>query len=430
MGNAALRVEALPHRPRIFYGWVVSAALAVMTSASLSGSYTFGLSLKPVSDQFGFDRAGLALAVTLYTFIAGLFQPVAGSLADRYGSREMGVVGVMMVGISLLALSYATTLPEIYLSYGVLGGLGASFIAGGVSAKIVGAWFSRRRGAAMSLAGASAVVAQLAIVPVAALVVSLTNWQFGVRLVAGILLLVVSPLGWLLIRNTPAEFGLYPDGDPEPTSTGLDEITGLTLGEAIHFRSYWLLLLGLISCGVTMSFPSTHLMSFASDMHLPDMAASETIGLAGLLSLPGSLLLGYLGDRTSRPRMLAIAYALRAATYLILLQAHDTTSLLVAGVTLGLSWGATVPLTSAIVADLFGLRSIATIVTTMTMLMWMASGTFSYAAGLDFSVLGSYDASFVAAATLGIISCFGCLFIPGTRETAGTQQAEVATQCT
>jgi MFS family permease len=406
-------------RPRLFYGWVVAAALAVMTSASVSGSYTLGLCLRPIGEQYGFDRASLALAVTLYTFIAGLLQPIAGYLADRFGSRQMGVAGVTMIGIGLLGLSYARSLLAIYLSYGVVAGLGASLIAGGVSAKIVSAWFVRRRGTAMSLAGSSAIVAQLLIVPLAAFVLSISNWQTADRVVAGLILLVVVPMTWSMVRNHPSEKGLHVDGDARVAAReAMADRAGLSLREAMRHPSYWLLMLGLVTCGVTMSFPSSHLMAFAADMHMPEMAASETIGLAGVLSLPGSLALGFLGDRSSRPRMLAVAYGLRAVTYLILLQARDPQVMLAAGVALGLSWGATVPLTSAIVADLFGRKSIATIVTTMTMIMWMASGIFSYLAGLDFSQLGSYDLSLIAAAALGLVACIGCLLIPSSREPA------------
>jgi MFS family permease len=395
-----------------------------MTAASVSGSYTFGLCLRPIGEQYGFDRASLALAVTLYTFVAGLLQPIAGYLADRFGSRQMGVLGAGTIGLGLLGLSFAQSLPAIYLSYGVVAGLGASLIAGGISAKIVSAWFVRRRGTAMSLAGGSAIVAQLAIVPLAAFVLSISNWQSADRVVAGLILLVIVPVTWSLVRNQPSELGKYPDGDASASlREARSEKIGLTLREAMRRPAYWLLLFGLITCGVTMSFPQSHLMAFADDMHRPDMTASETIGLAGGLSLPGSLLLGFLGDRSSRPRMLAFAYALRALTYIIFLQAHDPGVMLAAGVTLGLSWGATVPLTSAIVADLFGRKSIAMIVTTMTMVMWVASGCFSYLAGLDFSQLGSYDVSLLAAALLGAVAAIACLFIrapgiPARRELA------------
>lgn len=403
-------------RPGLFYGWVVAAALAVLTSASISGSYTFGLALRPISVQFGFDRAQLALAVTLYTFIAGLLQPIGGYLADRFGSRQTGVAGATIIGLGLLMLSFARSLPMIYVSYGVVAGLGASLIAGGVSARIISAWFVRRRGTAMSLAGASAIIAQLALVPLATLVLNATNWQTADRVIAVLILLAIVPTAWALVRNTPAEKGLHPDNDRSASAVAREEeSTGLSLRQAMRRPAYWLLSLGLITCGITMSFPSTHLMAYANDMGMSDMTASETIGLAGLLSLPGAMMLGFFGDRSSRTRMLAVAYGLRAITYLILLQAHDPTIMLAAGVSLGLSWGATVPLTSAIVADLFGRRSIATIVTTMTMLMWMASGIFSYLAGRVYDLFGSYELALIGAATMGVIACVACLLIRSPR---------------
>jgi MFS family permease len=164
-----------------------------------------------------------------------------------------------------------------------------------------------------------------------------------------------------------------------------------------------------------MSFPYTHLTAYVNDMGMSDMAASETIGLAGLLSLPGSLAFGFLGDRIGRPRLLATAYALRAITYLILLRANSPGILLMAGITLGLSWGATTSLTSAIVADVFGQRSVATIVGTMIMLMYLASGTYSYLAGLDYSVLGSYTLALAFAASLATLGCVSCLLVRAPR---------------
>ena len=399
-------------RPRIFYGWYVAMALAFLTSATQAGTYTFGLALQPISLQFGLDRAQLALAITMYTFLAGLLQPISGYLADRFGSRQLGVTGAVVLGLALLSLSYARSLPAIYLTYGVLGGLGASMMAGGVSAKIISAWFVERRGTAMSLAGASAIIAQIAVVPLATVLLGATNWQTADRFVALLIVLVIAPMGWWLIRNTPSEKGTYPDGNAESAARVASESgAGLTFRQAIRQPAFWQLTAGLFTCGVTMSFPSSHLMAYAGDMGMSDMTASETIGLAGLLSLPGALALGFLGDRSSRTKMLAVAYLLRSITYLVLLQAHNPTIMLAAGVSLGLSWGATVPLTSAIVADLFGCKAIATIVTTMTMVMFMASGTFSYLAGLDFTVFGNYSAALISAAVLGAIACVCCFTI-------------------
>lgn len=396
---------------RLYYGWIVAAALAVLSSANVSASYTFGLSLVPISTQLALDRASLALAVTAYTFLAGLFQPIAGYVADRVGPRQVGAAGAAILGLGLVLLSFAESLPAIYLSYGVVSGLGAALISGGVTARIVSAWFIRRRGTAMALAGGGAIIAQTLIVPAAALVLAQSDWQTAERMVGGLILLIVAPTVWILARNDPAEKGLYPDGALAQPKLDVRETGGLTLRQAVRYPAYWQLGFGLIACGVTMSFPSTHLAAFADDMGMPGMAASETIGLAGILSLPGAMILAFFGDRTHRHRMLAVAYGLRAVTYLILLQAHSPTIMLAAGVTLGLSWGATVPLTSAIVADLFGRRQIATLVTTLTMLMFLASGIFSYLAGLDYSLLGSYQVSLLAAAILSIIAVINCWWL-------------------
>src|SRR5215469_8763955 len=133
-------VARTARRP-FFYGWIVAGALAVLNSSNMSGSYVFGLCLLPISLQFGLDRAALALAVTLYTFIAAFLQPAVGYLADRFGARQTGVIGAIILGVALLLLSLARDLPAIYLTYGVLGGLGSAMLSGATSARLVGAWF-------------------------------------------------------------------------------------------------------------------------------------------------------------------------------------------------------------------------------------------------------------------------------------------------
>ena len=402
--------------PGLYYGWIVAIALALLASANNGGSYAFGIYFGSISQQFGIDRAALSLTVTINRFLAGLLQPVAGYLADRYGPRQVGVAGAIILGTGLAILSFARTLPAIYVAYGLIAGIGMAAMAGGISAKVMGAWFIRRRGVAMSLAGGGTIIAQILIVPAATFILVKTNWQTADRIVAALVLLIIVPVAWVLIRNHPKELKLQPDGEPtlavaavggQPTSA-ISDTVGLSLRQAMRFPAFWQLAVGLIACGVTMSFPSTHLMAFTTDMGMSDMTASETIGIAGLLSLPGSVGLGYLGDRFGRDRMLATAYALRAITYITLLQAHHPAIMFAAGIALGLSWGATVPLTAAIVADLFGRKAIATIVNTMTMLMFLASGSFVYLAGLDYDRLGSYDLSLAFAVLMGVSACVCC----------------------
>ncbi|HEX5417228.1 MAG TPA: MFS transporter [Chloroflexota bacterium] len=403
---------------RLYYGWVVAMALLLLSSLNNSGSFAFGMFLLPMTQQFGVDRATLAIAPTINRWLAGLLQPFGGYLADRFGPRAMAIGGAVGFGISMLALAFAHNLLLVYLAYGAIGGIGMSLTGGGTTARIIGSWFTTRRAVAMSLAGGGVIVGQFIIIPILTVILLSRGWQTASIALALIVLLLIVPTVALLVRNTPAEKGLLPEG--ARADRPHREASGVPLRAAMRTRVFWQLAFGLIACGVTMSFPNNHLMAYTADLGMSPMTASETIGLAGLLALPGSLSLGFFGDHIGHQRALAIAYGLRAVTYVILLQATQPTLMLASGLVLGLSWGATVPLTATVCADVFGTKSLATIVSIMTSLMFLASGTFTYLAGLDYDLLGNYDLALVFACGMGALACLVCAAIrlPSHRQQA------------
>ncbi|MGH2459229.1 MAG: MFS transporter [Chloroflexota bacterium] len=396
---------------KVYYGWIVALALMLLASVSNSGSFAFGMFLLPMAQQFGADRAALSLAPTINRWLAGLLQPFGGYLADRFGPRVLAIVGASCFGVSMLLLAFARSPLGLYLAYGLLGGVGLAMTGGGISARIIGAWFYRRRAVAMSLASGGVVVGQFVIVPIVTLVMIQTDWRAASIVLGAIVVAIIVPVAGFFIRDTPAEKGLLPeglDGAIHPRALGN---SGVSLREAMRNPIFWQLSFGLIACGVTMSFPNNHLMAFTMDLGMSPMTASEAIGLAGLLALPGSLSLGFFGDRVGHQRTLAVAYSLRALTYVILLNATQPSVIMLAGLVLGLSWGATVPLTATVAADVFGTRSLATIVSVMTSLMYLASGTFTYAAGLDFDLTGSYQIALIVACTFGTLAALVCALI-------------------
>ncbi len=409
----------------IYYGWIVALALLLLSSVNNSGSFAFGMFLIPLTQQFGVDRATLALAPTLNRWLAGLLQPFGGYLADRLGPRAMALLGASLFGVSMLTLAFAHNVILVYLSYGLIGGIGLALTGGGTSARIIGAWFRRRRAVAMALASGGVVVGQFVIVPIITLVLLISEWRLASVALAMVVLLIIVPIAATLVRNTPAEKGLRPDDGSIPDTLERTKEVGLPLSAAMRHRIFWQLAFGLIACGVTMSFPNNHLMAFTMDMGISPMTASEAIGIAGLLALPGSLALGFLGDRVGHQRTLAVAYFLRAVTYTILLEANQPGMILVAGLVLGLSWGATVPLTATVAADVFGTRSLATIVSIMTALMYLASGTFTYLAGLDYDLMGNYNLALIFALAMGALACVVCAQIP-RQNARPTELAETA----
>jgi MFS family permease len=402
---------------RLFYGWVIVLAVALLLAASSGARFAFGVFLKPVAETYDWNRADLSFAISINMVLGGLLQPVAGLLVDRIGARIVGAVGMTLLGLSFVGLAFATELWQFYLLYGAVGAVGVASTSSVLSAKLVGSWFVARRGTALSFSSSGTAIGQLLIVPFATWMLVNYGFRAGFETIAAISLLMVAPLAWIAIRNEPAELGTAPDGRPEPSRAagGRRSDEGVDLRVAIRSAVFWQLSFGLVVCGVTMSFPSTHLMPYAMDMHMAEMTASSALGLAGALSLPAAILVGWLADRLGRGRVLAAVYALRGVTYLFLLSATSEAMWFVAAFTLGLSWTGTVPLSSALAADAFGRKHLGLITGTMVMGMWVASGVAAYLAGLIYDHMHSYHLALVGNGVLGFVAAAVCLAIVGER---------------
>lgn len=384
-------------RPGLFYGWIVVAIVTFVLASSAGARFSFGVFLKPIADAHGWERAALSLAITINLVLGGLMQPGAGWVVDRLGGRLVGTAGVATLGLSFVLLSAADQLWHFYLLYGVLGALGVAATSTVISAKLVGAWFVARRSTALSFSSSGNAIGQLLVVPLATWVSVGFGFSIGFLTIGLLTLALVAPIAWLLLRDEPGEMGLAADGAATAT---VSEPGGVSLSEAIRHPVFWQLTFGLAVCGVTMSFPSAHLMPYAMDMHMPEMVAGSALGLAGGLSMPSAIAVGWLADRLGRVRVLATVYVLRGLTYVVLMFATTEPMWFLAAFALGLSWTGTVPLSAAIAADAFGRRNLGTITGTMVMVMWVSSGVAAYLAGLTYDQLHTYQPALITAALM------------------------------
>jgi MFS family permease len=402
-------------RGGIFYGWIVVAAVAIVLAASSGARFAFGVFLKPIAEAHDWDRASLSFAITITMVLGGLLQPFAGLVVDRVGARRVGTFGIGLIGLSFAGLAGASELWQIYLLYGVLGAVGVAATSSVLSAKLVGAWFVARRGTALSFSSSGTAIGQLLVVPFATWVLLNHGFAAGFEAIALLSLLLVAPLAWLAIRDDPGELGLAPDGGLATVRPDEGREEGVELAVALRSPIFWQLSFGLVACGVTMSFPSTHLMPYAAEVHMPEMTAGAALGLAGGLSLPAAIAVGWLADRTGRARMLALVYGLRGVTYLLLLGATSETIWFLSAFALGLSWAGTVPLSAAIAADAFGRRNLAAITGAMVTGMWVASGLAAYLAGLVYDQTHSYHLALIGNGLLAFAATSVCLGIVGER---------------
>src|SRR5215203_5206249 len=386
------------------YAWVVVAVVAVTLTMASGARFLFGVVLKPMSEEFGWNRAQLTGTVMLAMIVLSICQPLVGMLIDRIGAKSILVGGIALLGVSLIPLSFATNLWQIYVLYGVLTSFGLAAASPVLATSIVSRWFTHKRGLAMSLATSGSAFGQLLIVPIATWIMLATSWQTTYHVLAVALLAVAVPLSAIFLRDAPREMvAAGRDLPPED---------GLTLREACAHPAFWILGFGFVVCGWTMAFPNIHFLAYADDMGMSVLHAANTVSVTAIFSILGTVLLGLAADRYQRTSVLALTYALRGLAFLLLLLLPAGNLLYVYGLVLGISWTATTPLTAAIAADRYGPKHLGLIFGSLFTFMNLGFGFASLLDGLIFEMTGGYQLALLVNVALGIAAAIAASLIP------------------
>jgi MFS family permease len=386
------------------YAWVVVAVVAVTLTLASGARFLFGVVLKPMSEEFGWSRAQLTGTVMVAMIVLSISQPLVGLLVDRIGAKRILVSGIALLGVSLIPLSFATTLWQIYILYGVLASFGLAAASPVLATSIVGHWFTHKRGLAMSLATSGSAFGQLLIVPIATWIMLATSWQTAYWVLAVTLLVVAVPLSAIFLRDAPqAAIATARDSPPED---------GLTLRQALMHPAFWILAFGFVVCGWTMAFPNIHFLAYADDMGMSVLHAANTVSVTAIFSILGTVLLGLAADRFQRTSILALTYALRGLAFLLLLLLPAGNLLYVYGLVLGISWTATTPLTAAIAADRYGPKHLGLIFGSLFTFMNLGFGFASLLDGLIFEVTGGYQFALVINVVLGVVAAIAAALVP------------------
>ncbi|MFQ5880223.1 MAG: MFS transporter, partial [Dehalococcoidia bacterium] len=384
---------------RIFYGWVVVAVLATTMAASSGTRFGLGVLFKPMLEEYGWSRSTLSLVAAMNVMLAGLLQPLAGWLVDRYGAKRVAFFGLAFTAAAMLLTSFARELWQLLLVYGLVGAFGFAAASPIISTAVVANWFSRRRGLAMSVAATGVALGQLIVVPLLALIQIHADWQTSFRFLALLIAILAIPLWLRFMRNRPQEMGLAAETASQGRAADAETYTYPL--QACRTGLFWQLAFGFFVCGFTMAFAATHFVAYATDIGLSKVAAANAMGFMGAMSVLGSLALGALGDRFNHRNSLSLTYLLRGMAFLLLLNVQSVPMLFLAALVLGFSWLATIPLTATICAGAFGQRSLGTIFGLLFAVMPIGSGVGSYLGGFIFDHAGSYQPALVLNLALG-----------------------------
>lgn len=390
-------------RPRLFYGWWVTLALAAMVFVSTGVRFTVGPFLKPMVTDLGLDRASYSLVIAVGLMLYGAFIPVVGWMADRVGARPVILLGIVVLALSAGATGLVTALWQLYLVWGVFMPFGLAATGHVVASAVITRWFTRRRATALSVLGGASMAGMSLLVPVAMGLILTLGWRLTYLVLAAALLTLLLPLGLWVIRESPEAMGLAPDGGPPAPPPGrAGERT--PVAAAVQTVPFWQLAGALSTCGFTMSLLSAHGVPMLTDHGYSPMLASWAMALLGGTSVGFALGLGALGDRVGCRPVLAWIYGGRALLLIGLFAVRDDPlALLAVAAAGGATMGGVFAMTSALTATIFGRYSVGSVFGTMFLAHQTGAAAGSWLGGYLFETTGGYGAAFaVGSAVLAL----------------------------
>ena len=433
----------------LYFGWYVVATCFFVSFLSIPGRQGFGLFVTEMEPTFGWDRSDISWVGSVGFLLNGAMQPLMGALFDRYGPRKVFGIGLVVMGLAIMSLAFIMDM-DYMLNLGIAAipldllwfvlvfsivintCLSAASITNMLA--LVVRWFQRKRSKATAVAASGTSIGGLLAIPFAAYLmvtidaaqlsiggVELVGWR-TVWFVLGVIVVVAAaPLAVFFLRPSPEAMGLNPDGDPNPEdmpagsrpaprSTGRYEVDSWR--KCFRTPPMWQLSGAYVVCGITTGLLSIHFIPYAEDV-LPAQVnflwgpmdqkvfAGLIFGIMTGLNALGVIITGFLGDRLRRKNVLAVVYATRGVAFMCLvflpLAGYPMAGLVAFVLLSGMSWVASVPLTSTLTADVYGFKALGTISGWVFFAHQIGSFFSILLAGYVYDWLGSYFWPFLIA---------------------------------
>ena len=356
------------------------------------GNFSLGLFLIPISDHLNLGREVFSFGIALQVLLSGLGAPIFGGLADRYGPAKALSAGVALQLISQFWLVNVSSALDLVGSLSLSGFGAAGFV--GITMTVVGRSVSpRNKSLFFGIVMAAGGLGQFIIVPSINALILNYGWLTALY---GLLILSA----FLFIFSYLISFSKNNDQQTSEFKQTVRE----ALSEALKNKNFNLLTLGFFVCGFQVTFIATHFPAYLDDEGLKSLAG-WSLALIGLFNIVGTLMYGFLGDRMSKKNLLVSIYFFRSLVFLVFIFSpkNEFTVLLFAGV-LGLLWLSTVPLTTGVIADIFG-QSYTSMLFGITLLSHnIGSFLGSWLGGRIFDQYQTYDAMWLACVVLGLVS--------------------------
>ena len=355
--------------------------------------YSFGLFLNPITEDLqSVDRQSFGFAVALQNLLWGIAQPFAGIIADKLGSARVVFVGGALYIVGLIVAAMSSTSLGLILGLGTLVGIGLSATTFAVVLGAVGRKFPpERRATALGIASLGGSVGTFLSIPITLSLIDAFSWPLALISMAciSVLICVMAPM----LSGRAEDVG------------GPEQSLNAALTQALGHSGFVLLVIGFFVCGFQLAFIGTHLPAYLLDMQLGSWLGGAALATIGATNIFGTFACGALGDRVSKKNVLVVLYLIRSVVVAgFILIPPSAASTLIFSAVIGLTWLGTVPLTSGIVAQIFGPRYLATLVGIVFLMHQLGSFLGAWLGGLAFEATGSYDIIWWSVIASGLVA--------------------------
>ena len=403
--NAAISFSASEPPKRSVYGWVVVATclIGISTGPAAFCLASIGILAEPLATEFGWKRTAISLAISVMMLCTAMSLPIIGRFADRFGVKTILIPSILILALCFLAAPLMQSYWQFIAVYVAIG-----TIAVGTNSvpymRILSAWFDRSRGLAIGIAGSGTGLGFAYVPMVTEALVSEFGWRGGYIGLGLIQLLVTLPLALLVLKETPEEMGLAPDGlklKSHEQRPSIDDSHGDSLKQALRRRDFWSLTLIFMSLAFVLYGLIPHLVPMLTDRGITPAKAAQLASLFGASAFAGRLLIGFLIDKYDARFIAFVFFSLSAVGLGIFVLSLPYWVLVVAAVLLGGSLGAEVDMLAYLTSRYFGLKCFAEIFGVLFSAVMLAMSLGPLVFGIVFDSTGSYQAVML----LGIPIC-------------------------
>jgi cyanate permease len=407
-----------PGKNRVFYGWI--ALSGAMLSAFVSGGtfvYSYGVFLPVMCAEFGWSRAVLSLGLSLSLLCFGLPSPLFGVLVDRFGPRINIVLGSLLLALGLAGMSIVQEVWHIYLLYsfvGLFAGVGG-YIA---STTVANNWFVQKRPLAMGIFIAAPGLGGFVFPPLTTVLISAIGWQLSWLVLAGIVIMVASLIGGILVRNRPEDMGLLPDGvsaesfggagTVEKLSGAGPEPEGWRTRQALREPTTWVIAVFGAANYFALGTMVAHQVAYVRDSGFSPMVAALSLSLVSASGIVGRAGAGALALRFNIRKLAAISFGIQLIALIILLASQNLAFIYIYSVLFGVSNGAILTAIPTFIGAYYGRAHFAQILGVAFALGIAFEAIAPAIVGVIYDATNTYTLAFIIVAAFSLV---GFIFV-------------------